>query len=302
MKRNLIVIACLCSICLAKAQTSEIILERVFEGVLTSKSDLMLGNMLGEYQIPQNENAPYIIGIKKGGEGIGTERYDCNGDGIIDDNDCFIPEIYPDTIFFYDKSDFSLYKTTTIQGSIRWMSSVAKGVYTSDKNLTCFVAQVGNCDDSDAQCGIGIYDENGNKIYSIDAKETSEWGSYDLYVVKTELVKIGENYKLFISLKEKATYVYALPSHSDEHSAVDNTPARQFAKPYPNPTNGNINLPYMLKSKTGHMQIYDAGGHLMETRLISNQYEVLELNTQAYPAGLYFYEVDGTSQSFVVKH
>ena len=50
------------------------------------------------------------------------------------------------------------------------------------------------------------------------------------------------------------------------------------------------------------MQIYDAGGHLMETRLISNQYEVLELNTQAYPAGLYFYEVDGTSQSFVVKH
>lgn len=300
MKRIICAIFCLGSICLSHAQS--IVLEQVFDGLLTTSANPLTTPFMGEWQHQQSNEAPYIIGVSQGSEEGPGELYDCNGDGLIDENDCYAGNVnYHDTIFFYNKTDFSLYKKVIFRGSIDWMSSVAKGVYTADNNLTCFVAKIGGCDDTDAICGLGIYDENGNKLLDINDVESGDWGSSEMYVIRTELVQIGSTYKLFVLFKEGPTYVYALGGSSSQETAVNNTPIRKFAKPYPNPTNGNIFLPYELTSTTGQMKIYSTNGTLVESRLIAREDSIIELNTRAYPAGLYFYEVEGVSQSFIVK-
>ena len=291
MRNKFILIFIISSICLLRAEVPVLLPELIYEGLLTTSSNPLVTDILGEKQFPKNNDAPYIIGVKTNeiwDESIVIYE-DRNGDGV--------PEQYnggytiADSMYFYSKADMSLYKKFCIN-NISWISSVAKGVYTKDKDLTCFVGRVNSGCPDESYYGVFIYNEDGEQIAILEV------GEYE--IVRTEIVQIGNSYKLFINCKESATYVF--PLSGDLSSAtVNTTAAKHFAKPYPNPTNGNINLPYELSTEIGQMLIYDIKGQLIETRLITSHKELLELNTQVYPAGLYFYEVEGTSQSFIVK-
>lgn len=297
MKKSFIILVPLCCLFLMDIHAQGIVLELVFDGILTSDAnpiaDENARNFYSRDQHPQSVEAPYLVGIKDGGyfctETDSAVIYaDWDGDGIEERHTWCENKL--DSIFLYSKLDFTLYKSFRLN-ELSWLSSVAKGIYTSDKNLTCFVA---SCLDDGRKGGYrsGVYDENGTKVATLDIGAA---------IAKTEIVQIGDGYKLLVKCEDNKTYVFALGGNISEETTINNIPAKQFARPYPNPTNGSINLPYELNSKFGHMRIFDAGGHLVETRLISNQQETLELNTQAYPAGLYFYEVEGMSQSFIVK-
>jgi len=71
---------------------------------------------------------------------------------------------------------------------------------------------------------------------------------------------------------------------------------------YPNPAKTTINLPYRLKQgETSVMNIYNANGQLMETKKIDFVFDKIQLNVSGYTKGIYFYEVNGVSNKFIVN-
>ena len=128
MKKYIFILAALFATTFANAQ---ITYEGFFKGLLSSFSSPCLMELLGEFEHPQPIDAPYIIGI----------NYN------------------QDSIYFYSKEDFSLYKAIKIQGRIEHLSSVRKGLYTTDPDMTCFVAKIYNND-----YRIVVMDENGQEV------------------------------------------------------------------------------------------------------------------------------------------
>ena len=49
------------------------------------------------------------------------------------------------------------------------------------------------------------------------------------------------------------------------------------------------------------MKIYDMQGKLVERKFLDNNKQELQLNVKDYPSGMYFFEVNGESNSFVVE-
>ena len=177
---------------------------------------------------------------------------------------------------------------------------IAKNIYSTDGLIGFIATDGGNKDGGHAY----VYNQNGIMLADLGGdvefiKIIQIASAYKLIVYRYgEYKEIVDGQEIWTSKYQ--TDVYSLPGNGTS-TDVNNVPAKQFAKPYPNPTHGTINLPYELSSTTGQMQIFDINGRLMETRLISRQQDVLELNTTNYPAGMYFYQVEGTSQSFIVE-
>lgn len=72
--------------------------------------------------------------------------------------------------------------------------------------------------------------------------------------------------------------------------------------PYPNPASSVINLPYEIPAgSVSQMRIFNSNGQLMEVKSIGSHFNSILLNVDNYPAGLYFYEYDGSKGKFIVQ-
>ena len=85
---------------------------------------------------------------------------------------------------------------------------------------------------------------------------------------------------------------------------VDSTNAprkdtKQFT-PYPNPSHTVINLPYSSEYRGKTIHIYNSQGSLMEQLSTPAESNQIQLNISNYPKGIYYYEINGTSQAFIV--
>ena len=208
MKKISFIFAGLVCLTLLPVQAQPIELERVYEGLLTT-SDHPLDHYYNNHDWISDGEAPYIIGIKQHETTIDVYE-DWDGDGIEEQH---TKSVRADSMYFYNKEDFSLYKALQIN-YLSWISSVAKGIYTSDQNLTCFVANVSDGCADESCYGVFVYDENGVQIAKLDIDDS---------VIKTEIVKVGNNYKLFVYSQNHRTYVYALGGSTDDAQAVSNT-------------------------------------------------------------------------------
>lgn len=152
--------------------------------------------------------------------------------------------------------------------------------------------------------GISIIDENGNVIQEISNNVTEE----------PILIKISNKYKLLFNDYECLDWndeamgcdddryyvcVYSCPGNGETTTSVENVPAKVKRNAYPNPATDLVTLPYDANGSTS-MKIYDMQGKLVERKFLDKSKQELQLNVKDYPSGMYFFEVNGESNSFIV--
>ena len=154
--------------------------------------------------------------------------------------------------------------------------------------------------------GIYIIDEDGNTIQKL----TSDRNNVDEFYVGALLIKVANQYKLFIeeyyyryNTNENSggyVYVYSCPGNGETSTSVENVPAKVKPNAYPNPATDLVTLPYDANGATS-MKIYDMQGKLVERKFLDKSKQELQLNVKNYPTGMYFFEVNGESNSFIVE-
>ena len=179
---------------------------------------------------------------------------------------------------------------------------VARNVFTTDGQICRLVTKNKYVDGwgSYICLGISIIDENGNVIQEISNNVTE----------KPILVKISDKYKLLFNdckyIEDDGriwdltnVYVYSCPGNGETTTSVQNVPAKVKRNAYPNPANDLVTLPYDANGATS-MKIYDMQGKLVERKFLDKSKQELQLNVKDYPSGMYFFEVNGESNSFIV--
>ena len=176
--------------------------------------------------------------------------------------------------------DFSY--RTTLEG-VDAYTLLAENIFTTDGAI-CYVTINGD------GSNLLIIHENSTVISTIPVTEERM-----LYFLR----KIGNQYK-FIVLGQKCTYIYSCPGNGEAATSVENVPAKVKRNAYPNPATDLVILPYDANGATS-MKIYDMQGKLVERKFLDKNKQELQLNVKDYPSGMYFFEVNGESNSFIVE-
>ena len=188
-----------------------------------------------------------------------------------------------DSLFHIYDSNYSLVHTFPQEPQI-----VAKNVFTEDGKIC--VVNVTNENDWWNTYRIEILKEDGECI--------QRWG-FENQCPMVSLIKIADTYKFVIEVPH-ATYIYSCPGNGETSTSVENVPAKVKRNAYPNPANELVTLPYEANGAIS-MKIYDMQGKLVERKFLDNNKQELQLNVKDYPSGMYFFEVNGESNSFVVE-
>ena len=188
-----------------------------------------------------------------------------------------------DSLFHIYDSNYSLVHTFPQEPQI-----VAKNVFTEDGKIC--VVNVTNENDWWNTYRIEILKEDGECI--------QRWG-FENQCPMVSLIKIADTYKFVIEVPH-ATYIYSCPGNGEISTSVENVPAKVKRNAYPNPANELVTLPYEANGATS-MKIYDMQGKLVERKFLDKNKQELQLNVKDYPSGMYFFEVNGETNSFVVQ-
>ena len=198
-----------------------------------------------------------------------------------------------DDLIFIRGNDYKLYVYNadfSFYGAYDADYLVTRNIFTTD-NKICFVKQERN--------KITIFDEN-NKIVNeliLDERLTE---------IEYCVAKIGNQYKFMITgwiddnASNQVTYIYSCPGNGETTTSVENVPAKVKRNAYPNPATDLVTLPYDANDATS-MKIYDMQGKLVERKFLDKSKQELQLNVKDYPTGMYFFEVNGESNSFIVE-
>ena len=201
-------------------------------------------------------------------------------------------------LYAYNKVDFSLYGVFD-----RDVDLITRNIFTTDNEI-CFQNHQYEGTYPELKCKITIFNESNEII-----KEFQFDGEVSCY-----LIKICEEYKLIlvgylpnidpvtgemIDISEK-TYIYSCPGNGETSTSVENVSAKVKRNAYPNPATDLVTLPYDANGATS-MKIYDMQGKLVERKFLDKSKQELQLNVKDYPSGMYFFEVNGESNSFIVE-
>ena len=201
-----------------------------------------------------------------------------------------------DDLIFIRGNDYKLYVYNadfSFYGAYDADDLVTRNIFTID-NKICFV-KIEYKDHTQ----ITIFDEN-NKIVNeliLDERLTE---------IEYCVAKIGNQYKFMITgwiddnARNQVTYIYSCPGDGEAATSVENVPAKVKRNAYPNPATDIVTLPYEAKGATS-MKIYDMQGKLVERKFLDENKQELQLDIKDYTSGMYFFEVNGESNSFVVK-
>ena len=199
-----------------------------------------------------------------------------------------------DNLYAYNKTDFSLY------GVFDDAYIITRNIFTTDDKL-CFLREEKEGDYSTGKSKIIIFNENNKLIKEIQLQGISEGDCFP--------IKIGNQYKLMITewifntdknKYDNKTHIYSCPGNGETSTSVENVSAKVKRNAYPNPATDLVTLPYDANGATS-MKIYDLQGKLVERKFLDKNKQELQLNVKDYPSGMYFFEVNGESNSFVVK-
>ena len=203
-----------------------------------------------------------------------------------------------DKMYIY-RSDFTLY------GIFDSFDLLTRNIFTMDNKL-CFVTIITEGDWPNYKTKITISNEDNETIKEIQLDGYTE-GSICL-------IKFDNKYKFVIveylpendSLTGEhvgtlyKTHVYSCPGNGETSTSVENVSAKVKRNAYPNPATDLVTLPYDANGATS-MKIYDMQGKLVERKFLDKNKQELQLNVKDYPTGMYFFEVNGESNSFIVE-
>lgn len=216
---------------------------------------------------------------------------------------------------FYD-ADCNLYKRLKEidDGFSYEVKYIARNVFTTDGKICRLVGKyeyipspVEGPGGSEFR-GLQIIDEDGKVLQEITWDD--KYGRY----VDLVLIKVGNKYKLLLYTQNSIFYnddsmgyeiyyyvhIYSCPGNGETTTSVQNVPAKVKRNAYPNPATDLVTLPYDANGTTS-MKIYDMQGKLVERKFLDKSKQELQLNVKNYPSGMYFFEVNGESNSFIVE-
>gem|GEM_PF-1385346 len=209
--------------------------------------------------------------------------------------DQYVSQHVNDSIYIYDEN-YCLKKQIFLEEDA---DIIAKNVFSTDGKI-CFVYKKDHGSYPDVKSTIIIIDEDGKIVDNIDLQGFNETGVY--------LVFINGMYKLIVSECSYAdgvcifyrTHIYSCPGNGETTTSVENVPAKVKRNAYPNPASDLVTLPYEVDGATS-MKIYDMQGKLVERKFLDESKQELQLDIKDYTSGMYFFEVNGESNSFIVK-
>ena len=213
---------------------------------------------------------------------------------------------------FYD-ADCNLYKRLKEidDGFMYEVKYIARNVFTTDGKICRFVGKYEYIPDGYGGTefrALQIIDEDGKVLQEITWDD--KYGRYE----DLELIKVGNKYKLllytvnYISHNDDSmgydkyyyVHIYSCPGNGETTTSVQNVPAKVKRNAYPNPATDLVTLPYDANGSTS-MKIYDMQGKLVERKFLDKNKQELQLNVKNYTSGMYFFEVNGESNSFIVE-
>jgi hypothetical protein len=205
---------------------------------------------------------------------------------------------------FYD-ADCNLYKRLKAVDDefAHRVYHIARNVFTTDGTICRLAGKYKYTPYPGPGPGMGSYEFLGIQIIDEDGKIIQEITWDDQYgeCERSELIKVGNKYKLLLFTRNSNSYVriYSCPGNGETTTSVENVPAKVKRNAYPNPATDLVTLPYDANGATS-MKIYDMQGKLVERKFLDKSKQELQLNVKDYPSGMYFFEVNGESNSFIV--
>lgn len=211
---------------------------------------------------------------------------------------------------FYD-ADCNLYKRLKeIDDDFYYaVHYIARNVFTTDGRICRLVSknEYGEYGGYDFLV-LQIIDEEGKVVQDIT------WDSKYGICRNLKIIKVGNKYKLLLSTEYQTNWnaetmgcdtyyyvlVYSCPGNGETTTSVENVPAKVKRNAYPSPASDLVTLPYDANGATS-MKIYDMQGKLVERKFLDKSKQELQLNVKDYPSGMYFFEVNGESNSFIVE-
>jgi len=194
-------------------------------------------------------------------------------------------------------SDFSLYKTVNISapyGYRAWLlDHCSKKVFNLDENYEFTCAFIDTLNNSGYK--LIVFDDNGNIIKELG-------NSYYGYIVK-----FNNSLKFIVSISNGINYdytfeIFSLPGFPQEEcNNLKNIRGVNSMPAYPNPSSSYITIPYILNnSKIVALNIFNDKGILIESKKITNKFNKININTNKYKPGLYFYKYNNITEQFIV--
>lgn len=203
------------------------------------------------------------------------------------------------TILRYSSSDFSLMETLNVvledgdDNDIRTFQLIPTGLYKNDGAEYYLISLTEK---------LGIYKRVGTDLI-IDAVVINSFNNPcasrpDEYIFPTDIWSNGTKCFIFVSTND-GIKVYSFAGTASNVSQVksDNTEM----KPYPNPSHDKIHLTFDAVKNVSSIKVCDVNGRMIERIPVGDNATEYELDVHSYPEGVYFYEIDGKSQSFMVK-
>lgn len=178
--------------------------------------------------------------------------------------------------------------------------SMSRKVFNTDNNYEFLVNYIrtDNTYDNTREKSI-LYNQNGSIIkdfgfaYMVSVYPYLHIANSNFRLTVTKYYYDGTNTTI-------KTEIYSVPGIPPTSVASLKSDEIQLA--YPNPANSIITLPYQLKNgEIALMNIYNNNGQLMDTKQIDFMFDKILLDVSNYPKGVYFYEVNGFSNRFIVE-
>ncbi|MCQ2329998.1 MAG: T9SS type A sorting domain-containing protein [Paludibacteraceae bacterium] len=197
------------------------------------------------------------------------------------------------TVSYYNSTDFSLVESLNInlpQGyTLHRVTKIPMGLYKNDNN-EYFLVQSANNNGRN----LDVYVRSGNNL-NLDISICS--GYFNL---RYDIASNGSKIYLVLLSHDAQYKIYSfLGSYSatNEEVKMDN----HEIKPYPNPCRDKIHLTFDVVKNVSSIKICDINGKMIDRIPVGNNATEYVLDVHSYPEGVYFYEINGKSQSFIVK-
>ena len=211
--------------------------------------------------------------------------------------------LYDKIVSKYSLSDFSLIETLNIDSSINHVYSIQEipaGLYKNDGAEYYLISG----EDGNYDTKLGVYKKVGNDLV-LDGTQFENQGFIYKQAGITDVTKAtdiwsnGTKCFVFTGTIDGNINVYSFAGTVSNVSQVkaDNAEMR----PYPNPSRDKIHLTFDAVKEVSSIRICDVNGKMVERIPVGSNATEYELDVHSYPEGVYFYEIDGKSQSFMVK-
>lgn len=192
-------------------------------------------------------------------------------------------------------SDYSLYKTIYVPQLSGYDFYGAFSFSTKLYNLDDLIEFCVWYRKPDAHVKLILYSENMNQIMDF-----GDVTSYELFTTTDNKAKL-----MVYSYTTDITDIYSLPGTIPNPNSVDENYIIQDQKsnlPFPNPASSFVILPYSLKqNESSTMRIFNSAGQLIEKFQIIGSSNGLNLSIEKYTAGIYIYEYNGLTNTFIVN-